>query len=246
VEHPLVEVTGLVKVFRGRTRAVDGLDFEVAPGEIFGLIGPNGAGKTTTVAVLLGLLLPTEGTVRIFGLDLEPNRAKVLSAMNFSSPYVDLPFRLTVEQNLRIYADLYGVHDSRRRIAALLDEFGVSDLATRPYGRLSSGQKSRVALVKALLNEPRLLLLDEPTASLDPDVADRVRSSIGDYRRRTGAAVVITSHNMAEVERLCDRMAILRNGKCLALGTPGEVIRKFGRENLEEVFLDIARHRREA
>ncbi|HUT77350.1 MAG TPA: ABC transporter ATP-binding protein [Polyangia bacterium] len=245
MNEPLVEVAKLVKVYRGKTRAVDGLDFEVAPGEIFGLIGPNGAGKTTTVAVLLGLLLPTSGTIRIFGLDLEPNRAQVLAAMNFSSPYVDLPFRLTVEQNLRVYADLYGVREPRRRVGALLEEFGVSELAGRPCGRLSSGQKSRVALVKALLNEPRLLLLDEPTASLDPDVADRVRSSIGDYRRRTGAAIVITSHNMAEVERLCDRVAILHNGKRLALGSPGEVIREFGRDNLEEVFLDIARKGRE-
>jgi ABC-2 type transport system ATP-binding protein len=242
---PLVEVAKLVKVYRGRTRAVDGLDFDVTPGEIFGLIGPNGAGKTTTVAMLLGLLLPTSGTIRIFGLDFESNRARALSAMNFSSPYVDLPFRLTVEQNLRVYADLYGIREPRRRIVALLEEFGVSELAGRPCGRLSSGQKSRVALVKALLNEPRLLLLDEPTASLDPDVADRVRSSIGDYRRRTGAAIVITSHNMAEVERLCDRVAILRNGKRLALGSPDEVIREFDRDTLEEVFLDIARKGRE-
>ncbi len=246
MESPVVEVAGLVKVYRGKTRALDGLDFQVMPGEIFGIIGPNGAGKTTTIAVLLGLLLPTEGTVRVFGLDIGPNRARVLSSMNFSSSQVDLPFRLTVEQNLRVYADLYGVPKPRRRIRALLDEFGVSDLSDRRYGRLSSGQKSRVALVKALLNEPRLLLLDEPTASLDPDVADRVRAAIDDYRRRTGAAIVITSHNMAEVERLCDRVAILGVGRCLALGPPADVIRDFGRENLEQVFLDIARKGREA
>jgi ABC-2 type transport system ATP-binding protein len=244
LENPVVEVSNLVKVYRGRTRALDGLDFDVAPGEIFGLIGPNGAGKTTAIAVLLGLLLPTSGSVRVFGMDLEPNRARLLSAMNFSSSYVALPFRLTVEQNLRVYADLYGVPSPRRRIEAVLGEFGVSDLAARPYGRLSSGQKSRVALAKALLNEPRLLLLDEPTASLDPDVADRVRTVIGEYRRRTGAAVVITSHNMAEIERLCDRVSIVHGGKSLAEGAPAEVVRTFGRENLEQVFLDIARERR--
>jgi len=241
LDKPSVEVEKLVKIYRGGTRALDGLDLEVAPGELFGLIGPNGAGKTTAVAILLGLLLPTSGAVRVFGLDLEPNRARLLAAMNFSSPYVDLPFRLTVEQNLRVYADLYGVSQPRRRIEALLDEHGVRDLAARPCGRLSSGQKSRVALVKALLNEPRLLLLDEPTASLDPDVADRVRSGIAEYRRRTGATIFITSHNMAEVERLCDRVAILLGGKLQALGRPDEVIRDFGQQNLEQVFLEVAR-----
>jgi ABC-2 type transport system ATP-binding protein len=223
---------------------VDDIAFAVPAGATVALLGGNGAGKTTTIAMLLGLLLPSAGSITVLGADMLRHRHRVLPRMNFSSPYVDLPHRLSVRENLRVYARLYGVAHRARRIAALGDELAIADLMTRRTGSLSAGQKTRVALAKALINEPELLLLDEPTASLDPDTADWVRGYLETYRRRTGAAMLIASHNMGEVERLCDQVLMLRRGRIVDRGTPAELLRRYGRTNLEEVFLDIARDRR--
>ncbi len=237
---PFLQVEGLTKRYR-RTLAVNGLSFNMAPGEILGLVGANGAGKTTTIAMLLNLVIPTSGLIRIFGLDPERNRRRVLERMNFSSPYVVLPHRLTVRENLSIYADLYGVKDKKNRLDALCRELDISGLFNRRFGELSSGQKTRVAMAKALLNAPELLLLDEPTVSLDPDGAEKMRGTLISYRERRGAAILISSHNMQEVERICDRVIIIKQGSAVAQGRPGEIISQYRRKDLEEVFIDIAR-----
>jgi ABC-2 type transport system ATP-binding protein len=221
--------------------AVRDLSFTLRRNEILGLLGANGAGKTTTIAMLLDLVTPTAGHIRLFGLDVARARHATLSRVNFSSPYVDLPHRLTVRQNLTVYGRLYGVPKLAEKVAALCKHLEIEDLLDTRYGHLSSGQKTRVALAKALINDPELLLLDEPTASLDPDVADRVRSWLADYRTRTGAALLISSHNMPEVERLCDRVIVLKQGRTVAEGAPAALLRRYGRATLEDVFLDIAR-----
>lgn len=225
----------------GPVRAVDGISFEVARGATCALLGGNGAGKTTTIAMLLGLLLPTGGQIQILGEDVPRHRYRVLPRINFSSPYLDLPQRLTVAENLTVYARLYGVYHIRERLATLGRDLDIAAFFKRPYGNLSAGQKTRVALAKALLNEPEILLLDEPTASLDPDTADRMRSILTDYRDRSGATLLLASHNMSEVERLCDQVIMLRTGHVVATGTPRELIHRYGRKDMEEVFLDIAR-----
>ena len=237
-----VAVDGLTKRF-GEVTAVDDVSFAVEAGSTTALLGGNGAGKTTTLSVLLGLLLPTSGTVRVFGEDIVRHRHRVLPRMNFSSPYVDLPRRLSVVENLRVYGRLYGVDRPKERIATLAHDLEIETLLDKPMGTLSAGQKTRVALAKALLNEPQLLLLDEPTASLDPDTGDWVRSYLETFRERTAATILLASHNMAEVERLCDKVLMLRAGVIVDRGSPPELIARFGRRNLEEVFLDIARHR---
>ncbi len=237
-----IEVTDLSKRY-GAVTAVASLSFALEGGQVLGLLGGNGAGKTTTLAMLMGLLLPTTGTIRVLGEDLLRHRYRVLAQINFSSPYVDLPHRLTVYQNLRVYAGLYGVPDSRMRIRELARDLDLEGLLDRPYGRLSAGQRTRASLAKALINRPRLLLLDEPTASLDPDTADRLRSYLRDYQKASGAAVVLASHNMPEVERLCDDVIMLRHGQIFDRGRPADLIAKYGRETLEEVFLDMARGR---
>lgn len=238
-----IAVSGLVKRY-GAVTAVDGLTFSVSAGATVALLGGNGAGKTTTLSMLLGVLEPTEGRIQIFGQDMRTHRHAVLSRMNFSSPYVDLPGRLTVRQNLTIYAHLYSLPDVRGRIARLSGELDITGLLDRPTGRLSAGQKTRVALAKALLNDPALLILDEPTASLDPDTGDWIRTYLEQYRDRSGATVFLASHNMAEVERLCDSVLMMRNGVIRDQGTPADLLSRYGRESLEEVFLDIARDRR--
>ena len=242
--EPVILVENLVKRYGG-TVAVNGIDFAVMPGVTAALLGGNGAGKTTTLSILLGLLLPTSGAVRVFGEDVLRHRYRVLPRMNFSSPYVDLPHRLTVRQNLQIYARLYGV---RRRDASASSGWPPicrsTDCSTVRPGKLSSGQKTRVAIAKALLNEPELLLLDEPTASLDPDTGDWVRGYLEDYRDRTGATILLASHNMAEVERLCSEVMMMKEGRIVDRGSPGELIDRYGRANLEEVFLHIARDKR--
>jgi ABC-2 type transport system ATP-binding protein len=220
---------------------VQDLSFTLHRSEILGLLGANGAGKTTTIAMLLNLVTPTAGRIRVFGLDGVSNHRRILARMNFSSPYVDLPHRLTVRQNLTVYGHLYGVPWLREKIAALCEHLEIADLQDTRYGQLSSGQRTRVALAKALINDPEVLLLDEPTASLDPDVADKVRGWLAEYRTRTGAAMLISSHNMPEVERLCDRVVVLKQGRAVAEGTPGALLRRYGRQTLEEVFLHIAR-----
>ena len=238
-----IEVSGLRKLF-GEVVAVDGLSFAVPQGAIVGLLGGNGAGKTTTLSMLLGLLLPSSGTLKVLGEDMLKHRYRVLGRMNFSSPYVDLPHRLTVKQNLSVYARLYGVADVAGRVSDLAKELDIVQFLDRPYGQLSAGQKTRVTIAKALINQPDVLLLDEPTASLDPDTGDWVRRYLEDYRERTGATILLASHNMGEVERLCDDVLMLRRGRVVDRGAPAELLARYGRQTLEDVFLDIARERR--
>ncbi len=240
---PVATVDNLTKRF-GEVTAVDSIGFSVAEGSITALLGGNGAGKTTTLAILLGLLLPTSGSVTVFGEDMLRHRYRVLPRMNFSSPYMDLPKRLSVAENLTVYAHLYGLDQTRERVAKIARDMEISAFLDRSTGTLSAGQRTRVALAKALLNEPRLLLMDEPTASLDPDTSDWVRGYLESYRQRTGATILLASHNMAEVERLCDHVEMLREGKIVDRGSPADLITRYGRHTLEEVFLDIARHRR--
>jgi len=237
---PAIEVAGLCKRF-GEVAAVEDVTFEVARGATVALLGGNGAGKTTTLSMLLGLLLPSAGQVRVLGEDMIRHRYRVLARMNFSTPYVDLPHRLTVAENLNVYARLYGLAAPRRRIARIADELDLADFLGRRTGALSAGQKTRVALAKALLNEPDLLLLDEPTASLDPDTADWVRGYLENYRDRTGATILLASHNMGEVERLCSFVLMMRDGGIVDRGAPDALIARYGRETLEEVFLHLAR-----
>ena len=243
--QPALEIDNLCKRF-GAIQAVDGLSFAVPHGEITALLGANGAGKTTTMAMMLGLVLPSSGTIRIFGEDFARNRYRLLERMNFSSPYVDLPHRLTVKENLTVYARIYGVRRVRARIQQLAEELGFAEYLKRPVGKLSAGQRTRVALAKALINDPELLLLDEPTASLDPDSADWVRGYLESWRARSGATILLASHNMAEVERLCGHVFMLRRGRLVDRGSPNDLIARYGRESLEEVFLDIARDRQDA
>jgi len=236
----VIAVDGLTKRF-GDTIAVDHVSFAVRQGSVTGLLGGNGAGKTTTMAMLLGLLVPTGGAITVLGTDMVRHRHRALPFMNFASPYVDLPHRLTVRENLTVYAGLYLVRRPRQRINELAEELDFTPFLDRHYGSLSSGQKTRVALAKALINTPRVLLLDEPTASLDPDSADRIRRSLADYAERTGATLLLASHNMVEVERLCSEVLMMRRGRIVDSGTPQALIDRYRRETLEEVFLDIAR-----
>ncbi len=233
-------VTDLVKRF-GAITAVDGIGFGVPRGSTVGLLGGNGAGKTTTISMLLGILLPDRGRIVALGHDIARDRFAALARMNYSSPYVALPMRLTVAENLRVYGHLYNVPGLERRIAALAEEFNLGSLLRRTVSGLSAGQKTRVALAKALINEPDLLLLDEPTASLDPDTADYVRTRLEAYQRRSGAAILLASHNMAEVERLCADVLMLQSGRIVDRGTPADLIARYGRTDLEDVFLQIAR-----
>jgi ABC-2 type transport system ATP-binding protein len=242
MQNAVIKVENLSKRY-GPVLAVDAIDFSVAEGATAALLGGNGAGKTTTLAMLLGLLLPTAGSITIFGTDMLRHRHRVLPRMNFSSPYVDLPGRLTVRQILTVYGHLYGLRNSRARIEQIAQDLAIAEFLDRHARTLSAGQKTRVALAKALLNEPDLLLLDEPTASLDPDTGDWVRGYLSEYQRKSGATVLLASHNMSEVERLCNQVMILRSGKIVERGTPADLIARFGRETLEEVFLDVARNR---
>jgi len=239
----VIEVEGLTKCY-GDLAAVDNISFAVARGATTGLLGGNGAGKTTTLSMLLGLLLPSSGRIQVLGEDMLRHRQRVLARMNFSSPYVDLPHRLTVQENLSVYARLYGLRERTARIRRLSEELDITAFLARAYGSLSAGQKTRVGLAKALLNEPELLLLDEPTASLDPDTADRMRGYLRRYQQQAGASIVLASHNMQEVERLCSDVIMMRAGRIVDRGTPGELLARYGQQNLEEVFLDIARDRR--
>lgn len=235
-----IEVRDLCKSY-GAVRAVDGISFAVPAGTVCGLLGANGAGKTTTIAILLGLLTPSSGRVTILGEDFLSDRYKVLPRMNFSSPYVDLPQRLSVYENLDVYARLYGVADRRKRIHDLCEALDLTDYRKRVYGSLSAGQKTRAALAKALINYPDLLLLDEPTASLDPDTADRMRRYLVEYQAATGASILFASHNMNEVERISDQILIMRAGRIIDSGRPRDLIAAYGRTTLEEVFLDVIR-----
>ncbi len=239
----VVSVSRVSKHF-GSVMAVDDISFDVAAQSTTALLGGNGAGKTTTLSMLLGLLLPTSGSISVFGVDVLRDRYRVLPRVNFSSPYVDLPRRLTVRENLTVYARLYGIIDIAGRLKALSEDLQIGRFLNRPYGQLSAGERTRVVLAKALLNEPELMLLDEPTASLDPDTADYVRGMLETYRKRTGTTILLASHNMSEVERLCDDVIMLRAGKVVDRGTPAQLLARYGRQNMEEVFIDIAREQR--
>lgn len=237
---PVIALDHLVKSFASAI-AVNGISLSVAKGEVVGLLGGNGAGKTTTIGMIMGLVTPSSGSVRVFGVNMVDRRYDVLHRMNFESPYVDMPHRLTVRQNLDVFAKLYGVEHASDRIRELAESLDLTEFIDRAAGQLSAGQKTRVALAKALINDPELLLLDEPTASLDPDTADWIRTRLETFRTRRNATILLASHNMAEVERLCDRVIIMKKGQIADQGTPDDLIRRYGRTDLEEVFLDVAR-----
>jgi len=237
-----IETKKLRKAF-GEIVAVDSIDLDIRAGTITALLGGNGAGKTTTMTMLLGLLQPTSGSIRLLGRDLLKERSPIAAKVNFSSPYVDLPNRLTVRENLNVYGHLYGVPHLKTRIDELAEQLQITGLLDRPHGSLSAGQRTRASLAKSLLNKPRLMLLDEPTASLDPDTADWVRTLLMDYRKETSATIFMASHNMYEVERMCDDVIVMKSGKIVDRGSPQKLIETYSRGNLEEVFLDIARNR---
>jgi ABC-2 type transport system ATP-binding protein len=242
---PVIAVDRLVKRYKA-VAAVDGISFRLARGTVTGLLGGNGAGKTTTIAMIMGLVTPTSGTVAVLGAEMPRERYRVLHRMNFESPYVDMPMRLTVRQNLSVFAQLYAVPDIGERIASLAADLDLTEFLDRPTGKLSAGQKTRVSLAKSLLNRPEVLLLDEPTVSLDPDTADWVRSRLEQYRKDRGATVLLASHNMSEVERLCERVIIMKKGRIEDDDTPERLLSRYSRETLEEVFLDVARGRRQS
>lgn len=238
--NAVIEVDNLVKTF-GAVRAVDGLSFRVEEGTITGLLGPNGAGKTTTIQMLLDLITPTSGTISIFGKEYGAHREEILSKLNFSSPYVSLPGNLKVHENLLTFGRLYGVQDLRGKIEELADFFEIRDFLSKLTYNLSTGQLTRLNLTKSLLNEPKLLLLDEPTASLDPDIADRTRQLLKRIQKEKGVTILYTSHNMEEVEELCDKVIFIQHGRLKDQGTPAELVKKYGHEDLNDVFLHIAR-----
>ncbi len=237
----VIEAEGLSRTF-GAFRALSGVSFALEAGAAVALLGANGAGKTTLIGILLGLVEPGAGWVRVLGHDMHSRaRARALARINFQSPYVDLPLRLTLRQNLRVYAGLYGVADPRERIGLVAEQAGVAHLLDRRFGDFSAGERTCAGLAKALLNAPEILILDEPTASLDPDTADRIRSCLEAYRRESGAALLIASHNMGEVERICSEVLMMRAGRIVARGAPDDLRRRFARDSLEGVFLEIAR-----
>ena len=238
----MIEIKNLNKQYNN-ILAVKNINFKISKGSIVGLLGPNGCGKTTTIGMMLGLIKPTSGTVFINGKNIENenNRTKILEKVNFISPYVELPKKLTIEENLKVYGKMYGVNNLQNKISELMKELNLFEFKKRKTGELSSGQKNRVSLAKALINEPEILLLDEPTASLDPDVGDYIRSYIEDFAAKKGATILLASHNMNEVERLCNEVMMMKNGKIIDKGTCSSLINKHGRKNLEETFLKIVR-----
>ena len=240
----LVEVKNIKKNY-GKNEAVKGISFNIKEDEILGLLGPNGSGKTTTIGMLLGLLKPTSGEIFINGQKLEGNRIEILEQINFISPYIELPKKLTVKQNLTVYGKLYKINNINERIEFLSEKLRLEDLLNSITGELSSGQKNRVSLAKALINEPKVLLLDEPTASLDPEVGDFVRSFLENYKKEKKISILLASHNMNEVTRLCKSILMMKDGIIIDKGNPDELINKHGRKNLEEVFLKLSRSKNE-
>jgi ABC-2 type transport system ATP-binding protein len=236
----IIEVRNLSKKFTNH-QAVKNISFDLKRGEIKGILGANGAGKTTTITMLLGLLTPTSGSIKILSHDISKNRYKILNKINFSSPYVDLPKKLTVRQNLFVYGMLYGVTNINRRIKSIAKELGFENLLDIKVGELSSGQKTRVSLGKAIINDPEILFLDEPTASLDPDTADRIRTFFENFCKKHNTAIILASHNMEEVTRLCDSVIMMKNGEITDQGSPSSLLKKYGKKKLEDVFLKIAR-----
>ena len=240
-----LEVKNLVKNFK-TIKAVDNISFLIEKNKTLGLLGPNGCGKTTSIGMMLGLITPTSGEILINNINLNPkNRIALLNLMNFASPYIELPKKLTVKQNLEVYARLYGVKDIHHRTNEMIEDLNLQSFLNKKTGELSSGQKNRVALAKSLINKPKLLFLDEPTASLDPDVGDFVRAYIEDYKKNNELTILLASHNMKEVERLCDQIIMMKQGQIVDSGTCDELIKKHGRQNLEETFLKIARGKNE-
>ena len=236
----LVEVKNLKKDFSSK-EAVKNISFNIKENEILGLLGPNGSGKTTTIGMLLGLLKPTAGEIKIDNMNFERNRIEILSKINFISPYIELPKKLTVKQNLTVYGKLYNIENLKERIQYLTDQLRLGELLDRVTGELSSGQKNRASLAKALINNPKVLFLDEPTASLDPEIGDFVRSFLESYKKRNKISILLASHNMSEVSRLCKSVLMMKNGLIIDQGTPEFLINKHGRKNLEEVFLKLSR-----
>ena len=238
----IIEIKNLSKQYNN-ILAVKNINFKINKGSIVGLLGPNGCGKTTTIGMMLGLIKPTSGTVFINGQNIENenNRTKILEKMNFISPYVELPKKLTVEENLKVYGKLYGVNNLQDKISDLMKQLNLFEFKKRKTGELSSGQKNRVSLAKALINEPEILFLDEPTVSLDPDVGDYIRTYIEGFASKKGTTILLASHNMDEVERLCNEVMMMKNGEIIDKGTCDSLIIKHGRKNLEETFLKIVR-----
>ncbi len=236
----ILDIQSLTKLY-GRTTAVDHISFSIKAGEIIGLLGPNGAGKSTTINMILGILEPTEGTIRVFGKELARERSAISRQVNFAAVYAHVPLNLTVRQNLRVFALLYEVKHPKRRVEELLSQFDLESFADSKAGLLSSGELSRLSLAKAVINEPKLLLLDEPTASLDPSIAQMIRERIREYVRERGTAVLWTSHNMREIEAVCDRVMFLSHGKILLTGNPRTVASEYGKKDLEELFIAVAR-----
>lgn len=236
----IIEVRNLRKEFNGVT-AVDGISFGIEEGKITGLLGPNGAGKTTTILMLLDLITPTSGSITMFGKDMRHYREEILGKVNFSSPYVALPANMNVWENLATFARLYGVRDIKKKIHELADFFEIRDMLPKVTATLSTGQMTRLNLTKALLNDPKLLLLDEPTASLDPDIADRTRTMLKRIQKERGVTMLYTSHNMAEIEELCERVIFINKGRIVDDGTCAELVKKYGKKDLNDVFLTIAR-----
>ena len=236
----VIEINNLNKEYRN-ILAVKNINFKINKGTIVGLLGPNGSGKSTTIGMILGLIKPSSGTVIINGQNIEKYRTHLLEKMNFISPYVELPKKLTVEENLEVYGRLYGVKNLKDKISDLMKKLNLTEFSKRKTGELSSGQKNRISLAKALVNDPEILLLDEPTASLDPDVGDYIRGYIENYASNNGATILLASHNMNEVERLCHEVLMMKNGEIIDKGKCDELVNKHGRKNLEEVFLKIAR-----
>lgn len=237
---PVLSAQHLTKRF-GTFTAVDDISFEIRPGEILGLLGPNGAGKTTTIQMLLGLITPTAGSIHVFGLDLATHREEILEQVNFSSTYISMPYSLTVEENLRVIARLYGLTHVQRLIDDMVKKLEMEEFRSKITRKLSSGQMTRLTLAKAFLTQPKILFLDEPTASLDPDIANKVRSLLKEEQRASGLSILYTSHNMREMEAMSDRIIFLQRGKIVAEGTASEIVTRFGQADLEDVFLKLAR-----
>ncbi len=240
MSKPIVEVRNLTKRF-GEFTAVDNISFDIHEGEILGLLGPNGAGKTTTIHTLLSLISPTSGSIHMFGLDLAQHRETILQQVNFSSTYISMPFSLTVEENLKVIARLYNLQNIQKHVDAIVENLEMEDIRSKLTRKLSSGQMSRLTLAKALMTQPKVLFLDEPTASLDPDIVNKIKAFLKQYQRTARLSILYTSHNMREMEEMSNRIIFLQHGRIVAEGTAAQIIQRYGQRDLEEVFLKIAR-----